>query len=153
MNRIGEIEIAGKLYPLNFSMCVAQAMAERYGCVEDVWNYIGKKSYQEMMKEFIWILSLLIEQGCKYRQLMDGESIEPLSFEKLEICMSVSEILRCRDVIMQTMVDAMSTEVEVEQIKKKAETMAHEWMQQASHGRSTTEEPLAFPATSTEPCP
>lgn len=122
MNRITEIEIAGRKYPLNFSTKAAKEVAKRYGDISNVMDAFKGKTTDEMMDEAIWLLALLIEQGVAYRKIVDDEDIRGLSAEELEIVMGVFDFSDLKNTILGAMTAGMKREVEVEIDPKNAMT-------------------------------
>lgn len=122
MSRITEIEIAGKKYPLNFSVKAAKEVSKRYGGVENVTEAFSSGKVDEMMDEATWILAVLMEQGSAYKKIIDGEEIEAPTKEELEIIMGVSDFANIQDALMGAMTSGMEREVEVEVSPKNAKT-------------------------------
>lgn len=122
MNRITEIEIAGKKYPLNFSVKAAKEVSERYGDITNIGDAFEGKSTSEMMDEANWILALLIEQGVAYKKIVDGEEVKGLTQDELEILMGVVDFADLKSTLLGAMTAGMRREVEVEPDPKNAET-------------------------------
>lgn len=122
MNRIGEIEIAGSKYPLNFSTKAAKEISARYGGLENVDKAFDGKSIDAMMDEIIWLLSLLIAQGVAYKRIVDGEEIKGITADELDVVLGVADMAGLKDKIMDAMLGGMSREVEVEPDPKNAKT-------------------------------
>lgn len=122
MNRITEIEIADKKYPLNFSTKAAKEVAKRYGDVSNIGEAFTGKTTDEMMDEAIWILALLIEQGVAYKKIVDNEEIKGLNREELEVVMGVFDFSNLKNTILGAMTAGMNREVEVEIDSKNAMT-------------------------------
>lgn len=122
MNRIGEIEIAGSTYPLNFSTKAAKEISSRYGGLENIDKAFSGKSVDVMMDEVIWMLSLLIAQGVAYKRIVEGEEVKGISADDLEVVLGVADMAGLKDKIMDAMLGGMSREVEVEQDPKNGET-------------------------------
>lgn len=122
MNRITEIEMAGKKYPLNFSTKAAKEVAKRYGDVSNIGEAFTGKTTDEMMDEAIWILALLIEQGVAYKKIVDNEEIKGLNREELEVVMGVFDFSNLKNTILGSMTAGMNREVEVEIDSKNAMT-------------------------------
>lgn len=122
MNRISEIEIAGKQYPLNFSTRAAKEIAQRYDGLENIEGAFSGKSVDVMMDEVIWLLSLLIAQGVAYRRIVDGEEIKGITAEELEIVLGVADMGDLKDKIMDAMLGGMKREVEVDVDPKNGKT-------------------------------
>ena len=122
MNRIGEIEIAGKLYPLNFSTKAAKEIAKRYDGLENIEDAFSGKAVDAMMDEIVWLLSLLISQGVAYKRIVDGEEVKGITADELEVVLGVADMSGLKDKIMGAMLTGMKREVEVEIDPKNAET-------------------------------
>jgi hypothetical protein len=126
MNRIGEIEIAGKLYPLNFSTKAAKEIAKRYDGLENIEDAFSGKAVDAMMDEIVWLLSLLISQGVAYKRIVDGEDVKGITADELEVVLGVADMAGLKDKIMDAMLCGMKREVEVEVDPKNAETTQSE---------------------------
>lgn len=122
MNRITEIEIAGKKYPLNFSIRAAKEVAKKYGDISNVGDAFTDKPMDEMMDEATWILALLIDQGAAYKRVVDGEDIKAPTQEELEVIMGVADFANIKDTLMGAMMAGMKREIEVEPNPKNAKT-------------------------------
>lgn len=126
MDRITEIEIAGKKYPLNFSVKAAKEVSKRYGDISNIGDAFSGKTMDEMMDESSWILALLIEQGVAYKKIVEGEDIKALTKEELEVVMGVVDFADLKDILLGAMMAGMKREVEVETDPKNAETTQDE---------------------------
>ncbi len=122
MSRIVEFEIAGRKYPLNFSVKAAEVVSERYGGLENITEMFSGKSSGEMMREAIFLVHLLIEQGIAYKRLVDGEEIAGISLEDLAVIMGPSDFGKMQEALMGAMMAGMGRTVEVEPDPKNAET-------------------------------
>ena len=122
MSRITEIEIAGKKYPLNFSVKAAKEVSKRYGGIENVTDAFSGGAVDEMMDEATWILAVLMEQGSAYKKIIDGEDIEAPTQDELEIIMGVADFTNIQDVLMGAMTSGMEREIEVEPGKNETTT-------------------------------
>jgi hypothetical protein len=126
MNRIGEIEIAGSTYPLNFSTKAAKEIAQRYDGLENIEDAFSGKAVDAMMDEIVWLLSLLISQGVAYKRIVDGEEVKSITADELEVVLGVADMSGLKDKIMGAMLTGMKREVEVEIDPKNAETTQSE---------------------------
>lgn len=117
MNRIGEIEIAGKKYPLNFSTKAAKEISARYGGLENISKAFDDKAVDVMMDEVLWILALLISQGVAYKRIVEGEEVAGIGTDDLEIVLGVGDLPGLKDQILDAMTSGMKQEVEVESEK------------------------------------
>lgn len=123
MNRITEIEIAGKSYPLNFSVKAAKEISERYDGLENIDKAFANKPVDEMMDEVIWLLSILIGQGVAYKHIVEGhENVKGITADELEIVLGVSDLTNLKDQIMDAALSGMERTVETEDDPKNAET-------------------------------
>ena len=122
MNRIGEIEIAGSTYPLNFSTKAAKEIAKRYDGLENIGDAFSGKTVDAMMDEIVWLLSLLVAQGVAYKRIVDGEEVKGITADELEVVLGVADMAGLKDKIMDAMMGGMKREVEVEIDPKNAET-------------------------------
>jgi len=122
MNRITEIEIAGKKYPLNFSTKAVKEITARYGDIANVGNVFAQKSTDKMMDEVVWLLALLIDQGVKYKKIVESENVSGISAEDLEIVLGVADFGNLQSQIMGSMLSGMSRTVETEEDSKNAKT-------------------------------
>ena len=122
MNRIGEIEIAGSKYPLNFSTKAAKEIAKRYDGLENIEDAFSGKAVDAMMDEIVWLLSLLIAQGVAYKRIVEGEEVKGITADELEVVLGVADMTDMKDKIMNAMLGGMKREVEVEIDPKNVET-------------------------------
>lgn len=121
MNRITEMEIAGKKYPLNFSLKAAREVAKRYGDISNVTDAFNGKAVDEMMDEAAWILALLLQQGAEYKKVVDGEDIKIFTKGELEVVLGVADFAGLKETLMDAMLAGMKREIEVEPDIKNAE--------------------------------
>ena len=122
MNRLSEIEIAGRIYPLNFSTKAAKQISERYDGLENLDKAFASKNIDAMMDEVIWLLALLIEQGVAYKKIVDGEDVKAISADALEVVLGVADFAGIKNQITDALLRGMSREVEVEIDPKNAKT-------------------------------
>lgn len=122
MSRIGEIEIAGSTYPLNFSTKAAKQISARYDGLENIDKAFSEKSVDAMMDEVIWLLALLIEQGVAYKKIVEDEAVKGITADELEIVLGVSDFAGLKDQIMGAMLAGMERTVEVEADPKNGKT-------------------------------
>lgn len=121
MDRITEIEIAGKKYPLNFSVKAAKEVSKRYGDISNIGDAFTDKTMDKMMDEANWILALLIEQGVAYKKIIEGEDLKGLTQDELEVVMGVVDFADLKDRLLSAMTAGMKREVEVEPDPKNVE--------------------------------
>ena len=122
MERITEFEIGGRSFPLNFSVRAAELFAERYGDVSEIGKAFEGENTAKMLSEFTWILFVLIEQGCAYKNLVENENLDAPTFDDLKVIVGLQDLLARRDELMRAIVSGMETTVEAEVDSKNAET-------------------------------
>lgn len=115
MDRIAEFELAGKTYPLNFSVAAAKEIDEKYGGFENLSGVFSWKGVEAAMKDCFWTLRLLMEQGAAYRQLFDGERVELPTPEEMEILLGGPDIKRMQEAIHEALGLGMTATVEVDE--------------------------------------
>ena len=113
MNRITEIEIAGRKYPLNFSTKAVKEVSKRYGDISKVGDAFSDRPVDEMMDEATWLLALLIGQCVAFKKIIDGEEIKGLTQEELEVVMGIVDFADLKDTLLGAMTAGMDREVEV----------------------------------------
>lgn len=133
MNRLTYMEIAGKNYPLSFSLGACKAIAKKFGSIEKMGEALEdiEGINEGTIDDITYILSVLIAQGCAYKNIFekdfpieenapveDGKYI-PLSPEELEIgvgLMGTSEIIAA---ISGCMNKSKETEIEAKPVEKR----------------------------------
>lgn len=100
------ISIAGKEYPMSFSVMAAKKIAAEYGSIEKILDKVQAEEgvTEEALETIIYILELLIAQGCAYKNyfekdvpppkdapIIDGKWA-PLPREALEIAAEIADL-------------------------------------------------------------
>lgn len=114
MSRITEIEIAGRKYPLNFSVRAAEVMAEWFGGLENIEQVFSNRPAHEMLGDVRRIIALLIEQGVAYRKLVDGVDAPSITADELGIILSVGDTDVLKGALLAAMRVGMKQTVETE---------------------------------------
>ena len=123
MERITYIKIAGKQYPLNFSTRAAKKVAEKYGDITELGAMFQQDKVVDMLDEFVWLLSILIAEGAAYERIVNGnDSVQPLSYEDLEVVLGLSDIQDLQADIMCAVSAGRKTTIEVEPEKNEKTT-------------------------------
>lgn len=107
MDRTVYIEIAGKQYPMRFSVGASIAITKKYGSLQNMANNLKRGDDVDEEKAFetiIWMAEVLIRQGCAYKNLFesdlpipenapvkDGKYI-PITAEDLEIALDMADM-------------------------------------------------------------
>lgn len=121
MNRLREIEIAGKTYPLNFSIRAAREIGERCGGIENIGAYMGGKKLDEQSVEALWMLCRLMENGAAYKRLTVGEEIILPDFETLEILIDTETVI---EKVLECITTGSESEIKVEHAKNTMPTQS-----------------------------
>ncbi len=114
MNRITEIEIAGKKYPLNFSLKAAKKLAEKYGDIQNIGDALNTQNTSQQMETATFMLYILIDQGCAYKRIMEEEDIKAPTLEELEIIVGVADFANISQTLMDAMTAGMKPTIETE---------------------------------------
>ena len=116
------VTISGKEYPICFSIGAMEAFIGRYGSIEGAGNVFNENDYLKALKEIRWMLSVLVEQGCKKAAFESGSSINYPSEEQLEFLISTADIRDFEEKIVEAIKTGNETEIEVEEDVKNAMT-------------------------------
>lgn len=78
MGKITYIKIAGRSYPMSFSLGASKKIIQRYGSSQKM-NAALREEGDESKKidMVVWILSLLIAQGCAYKNYFEADIPAP----------------------------------------------------------------------------
>lgn len=131
MKRDVYIEIAGKNYPMRFSLGATKAIEKKYGSLEKMQAKINTE--EEAVDAIVFLMELLIKQGCAYKNIfeknepipedapaIDGK-YEALNTEELLVSMEVSKMGIYKDRIYETILKGGKKEIEAKS-EKNAET-------------------------------
>ena len=132
MDRTTYIDIGGKKYPMRFSLGASIQIGKKYGNLVDMQKSMQESTLDKQIETIMWILELLIKQGCAYKNLFeanvpipedapieDGKYIPP-SREAMEIGI---DLLEAKDKIYTCMGVGGKREVEAESKEKNVKAM------------------------------
>lgn len=136
MSKITYIEIAGKNYPMSFSLGATKRLIAKYGSVEKMKAKISKQGKEEeKLDAIIEILELLISQGCAYKNffekdlpvtekdpIIDGKWT-PLTAEMIEIAVDVFGAEELVEAIKECIEGGSKKDVEEKPDKKMSEPL------------------------------
>lgn len=123
MNRISEIELAGKKYPLNFSVKAARAVDEKFGSLDNLSGVCGvSENLTTTLYNIRWILQQLMEQGAAYKKIVEEEEIEIPSEDDMDILIGIPDIVTAQAAILESIGLSMKPTVEVDSDPKNVET-------------------------------
>ena len=125
MNRITYVKIAGKEYPMSFSLGATKKIIEKYGSVSKMQSELKKTSEVDKIGMISELLSLLIYQGCAYKNyfekdipapenapIVDGKWT-PLPTDVIDIALGVMDIEEVSKKIEECMSGGSNKEVEI----------------------------------------
>lgn len=129
MDRITYITIAGKTYPLNFSVVAADEVTARYGSIAGINYAIGlktdepteenqtldEKEVTKTYSEMIWLLALLMRQGVEYKKIMGEEALTPLDADALAVLLSRVDLRLLLPTVLNAITLGLSATVETEE--------------------------------------
>lgn len=126
MDRTAYLNIAGKEYPMRFSLGASIAMSKRFGSLEKMAEELDGGDESKTMENLVWITELMIKQGCAYKNLFekdiptpdnapvkDGKYI-PLTADEIEVGLSVMDLGELKDKIHATVFRGKKTDIKTE---------------------------------------
>lgn len=133
MSRLTYIKIAGKNYPMSFSLGASKKLIEKFGGVEKIQAELSKPGKDlEKLDLVIYVLSLLISQGCAYKNyfekdmpvpedspVIDGKWT-PIPQEVLEIAVQMQDMNELTEKIKSCISRSNKKEVEAKPAGKNA---------------------------------
>lgn len=117
MSRITTIDIAGKTYPLNFSVYAAKKIGEHFGGLENVGTALSSGAPEEVLTKVVWLLALLIEQGAAYLRIAEGQDAPTITADDLEVVLGIFDAQNIRANLLKAMTAGAEQTIEVEQPK------------------------------------
>lgn len=132
MSRIVYAKIAGKSYPMSFSLGASKKIIEKYGSAERMKASLENAKDSQKIDMVTELLELLIAQGCAYKNyfekdipapdnspVVDGKWT-PLPREALEIAVGIYDIEELSDKISECVGNGSKKEVETRSEGKNA---------------------------------
>lgn len=132
MNRVTYMELAGRKYPLVFSLGAAKEIAKRCGNLEEFEKILKVDVLDvETMDTLGYVLAVLAKQGCAYKNkfekdippepgayMEDGKYVAP-SQEEIEMCVGLNPEQMITP-ILEALAKSTETELETESKNEKA---------------------------------
>lgn len=132
MSRITFVTIAGKNYPMSFSLGASKKIIEKYGGAEKMKTALEKAKDAQKIDMITELLELLIAQGCAYKNyfekdipapdnspVVDGKWA-PLPREAIEIAVGVYDVKELSDKILECVGNGSKKEIELKTEGKNA---------------------------------
>ena len=132
MANITDIIIAGKRYPMRYSIAAGKAITKKFGGLKDMGEAMFSGKEDEALEAVTWVTELLIQQGCAYKNLyeadqpfpedapvVDGKYV-PLTQEQLEIALDIGDDMRMlTEKLTEAIYGPEERKVEAEEVKTK----------------------------------
>lgn len=132
MGRIVNVMIAGKSYPMSFSLGASKKIIEKYGSAEKMKSSLDKAKDTQKIDMVTELLELLIAQGCAYKNYFEKDMpapenapiIEgkwtPITKDVLEIAVGVYDVEELSEKITECIGKGSKKEVETKSEGKNA---------------------------------
>ncbi|WP_313584197.1 hypothetical protein [Lacrimispora sp.] len=123
MEKISYMEIGGKQYPLRFGIGAAKAMSEKFGSMEMMLELMKDRSENEIFDTMIWLIEVLIRQGCAYKNIFEADlpipdnapvkegKYIPLTKEEIEVGLEISSVAQLKELIFGTVISGSTPEI------------------------------------------
>ena len=123
MVKISYMEIGGKQYPLRFGIGAAKAMSEKFGSMEMMLELMKDRSENEIFDTMIWLIEVLIRQGCAYKNIFEADlpipdnapvkegKYIPLTKEEIEVGLEISSVAQLKELIFGTVISQSTPEI------------------------------------------
>ena len=132
MERCTYIEIAGRSYPMTFSLGATKRIVAKYGSTEKMKKALNAKGEEDKKLDLVTeMLELLISQGCAYKNYFEKDlpapenapiingKWEPVPKEIIEIAIGITDVDEIVEKISECINTGNKKEVESKPSKKK----------------------------------
>lgn len=132
MERCTYIEIAGRSYPMTFSLGATKRIVAKYGSTEKMKKALNVKGEEDKKLDLVTeMLELLISQGCAYKNYFEKDlpapenapiingKWEPVPKEIIEIAIGITDVDEMVKKISECINTGNKKEVEGKSNKKK----------------------------------
>lgn len=121
------IEIAGKRYPMRFSLAAMRAVTEKFGSMEAMGKAMGGDDTGQTLETMAWIIGMMVRQGCEYKNLFEAATdfpkdapVEngkymPISDEMLSVALDIKDLPELSAKITEAMSIGQDREIRAEQ--------------------------------------
>lgn len=125
MDRIKEITINGKEYPLNFSVEAYRFAEENCGGAAKLFEEMNAEGVRKF-PALLSLLAVMIDQGATYIEITTGEQREKLTKRQLESLLHPGDCTEVWAKMVEAINAGFSREIEAEFPKKKEEAEAED---------------------------
>lgn len=122
MSRLTQITIAKTAYPAVFSTGAAKEFTKHFGALEKVTDIFKSKDVTTILDQLVYMVSVLIQQGCIYKKIVDNEIVSFPTREELDVLIGLHDLDSITQEVMRCMGIGNSREVEVEPDQKNEQT-------------------------------
>lgn len=134
MARITYIEIAGKEYPMSFSLGASKKIAARFGSVDKMGDLLsgGGEVTEQTIDSLVFVLELLICQGCAYMNFFEADMPRgpkapvdsegryvPLPSDRLEVACGIMDIKEISEALAKAVGASSQAEIEIKPADEK----------------------------------
>jgi hypothetical protein len=128
MDKTVYVEIAGKNYPMRFSLGAAKEINKKYGSLEKMQESLT--SEEDAIDVAAFLMELLIRQGCAYKNIFekdmpipDGAPVKneeyiPLNTEQIMVSLELAELGTYKEKIYATVSRGQVQEVVTKETEK-----------------------------------
>lgn len=115
---------------MRFSIAAAKAISEKFGSLDNLSEALSGAGEAETLDNVLWVVALLIQQGCAYKNLFEKDQPVPehapvekgkyvaLDKEQLEVGLDILSLAGMQDKIYQTVSAGQQQTVETQTDEK-----------------------------------
>lgn len=128
MDKTVYVEIAGKNYPMRFSLGAAKEINKKYGSLEKMQESLT--SEEDAVDAAAFLMEILIRQGCAYKNIFEkdmpipegapvkDEEYIPLNTEQILVSLELAELGTYQNKIYATITRGQVKEVATKETEK-----------------------------------
>lgn len=115
--------VAGKEYPMALTLRATKAITERFGDLSELGDKLRAAGIAEQLDMVVWLLSLLIREGCDLWRYLHPEADTPGApdEELLSVLLTPGDLVGMRTVIFHCLAVGMGRDVPIEDDGKNPE--------------------------------
>lgn len=114
--RIVTCRLAGREYPMALTLRATKAVTERYGDLGELGEKLRAAGLAEQLDMVVWLLSLLIREGCDLQRYLRPEASTPTApdEELLSVLLTPGDLVGMRTAIFHCLAVGMGRDVPTE---------------------------------------